>query len=67
MAILQTELETGKNFQESLQKENLKHIKKVKKLITQQDISTTKTSLLDNLVKSLKEKCEIMESTLKVS
>lgn len=66
MAILHTELEAGKVHQDSLQKENVKHIKKVKKLITQQEVSTSKVSVLDGLVKSLKEKYENVEATLKV-
>lgn len=66
VAILQTELEAGKNLSDTLEKENAKNTKKVKKLQTQVDKSNAKIETLETSLKTLEEKHKAAEETLKV-
>lgn len=67
VALLQTELEAGKNLNDTLEKENVKHVKKIKKLTTQIDKSTDKVVTLETSLKSLQDKYAVAEQSLKVS
>lgn len=67
VALLQTELEAGKNLNDALEKENLKHVKKIKKLTTQADKSSSKIQSLESSLKCLQEKHEIVQQSLKVT
>lgn len=66
MALLQTELETGKHLNDSLEKENSKKSKKVKKLTGQLDKANVKIESLETSLKALQEKNAGIEESLKV-
>lgn len=66
VALLQTELEAGKNLNDTLEKENAKHVKKIKKLATLNDKATSKIDSLEASLKALQEKNEAAEQNLKV-
>jgi TolA-binding protein len=63
---LQTELEAGKNLNDTLEKENTKQSKKIKKLTTQVDKSNIKIETLESSLKSLQEQHMAVEASLKV-
>lgn len=67
VALLQTELEAGKSLNETVERENSKNIKKIKKLTTQVDKSTSKIESLESSLKTLQEKHAIAEQSLKVT
>lgn len=67
VALLQTELEAGKNLNDTLEKENMKQTKKIKKLTTQADKSTCKIETLEASLKMLQEKHAAVERDLKVT
>lgn len=66
VVLLQTELEAGKILSDTLEKENAKHLKKIKKLNAQVDKSSDIKNSLENALTALKEKQEIMGQNLKV-
>jgi hypothetical protein len=63
---LQTELEAGKRLNDTLEKENTKQLKKIKKLTMQTDKSNIKIETLESSLKSLQEQHMIAEASLKV-
>lgn len=65
--MLQTELEAGKSLNETVEKENSKNAKKIKKLTTQVEKSTSKIESLESSLKNLQEKHMIAEQSLKVT
>jgi predicted nuclease with TOPRIM domain len=65
--LLQTELEAGKSLNENLEKENAKHVKKIKKLSIQVEKFTSKSDSLEAALKTLQEKQTIDEQSLKVA
>ena len=67
VALLQTELEAGKNLNDTLEKENTKHLKKIKKLTTQHDKSMSTINSLESSLKTQREKQEVSEQNLKVT
>lgn len=67
VALLQTELEAGKNLNDTLEKENSKFQKRLKKLTLQDEKSKSRIDSLENLVKSLQEKMEISEQNSRVN
>lgn len=66
MALLQTELEASKSINDALEKENSKHLKKLKKFKSSLDKSANKVETLEALVKNMQEKLQISETNLKV-
>lgn len=52
---------------ENLEKDNVKHLKKIKKFTTQVDKLTTKSDSLESTLKTLQEKQTIDEQSLKVA
>ena len=66
MAILQTELEAGKNLNDTLEKENTKNTRKIKKLQSNVDKSNAKIDSLESSLKSLQDKYASADETLKV-
>lgn len=66
VAILQTELEAGKNLNDTLEKENTKNTRKIKKLQTHVDKSNAKIDSLESSLKSFQEKTTSADETLKV-
>lgn len=67
VALLQTELEAGKSLNDILEKENAKHLKKIKKITTQADKTANKIETLETSLKTLQEKQEIAQQSLKVT
>lgn len=66
VAILQTELDAGKNLNDMLDKENGKSLKKIKKLTTQQEKTCSKIDTMEITLKTLQEKHAVAEQGLKV-
>lgn len=66
MVLLQTELEAGKSQSENLEKENSRFLKKIKKLSTQNDKSSSRIDTLESSLKSLQDKNAANELALKV-
>jgi septal ring factor EnvC (AmiA/AmiB activator) len=66
VALLQTELEAGKSLNDTLEKENAKHAKKIKKLALQADKTTGKITSLESTLKATQESFESAERGLKV-
>lgn len=66
VAILQTELEAGKNLNDTLEKENTKNTRKIKKLQSNVDKSNAKIDSLESSLKSIEEKYTSADETLKV-
>lgn len=66
VAVLSTELEAGKNLNDTFEKENAKHLRKIKKLTAQVDKSLDLKNSLESALQNLKEKQEKSEQHLKV-
>lgn len=66
MVLLQTELEAGKNLNDTLEKENAKQLKKIRKLNQKVDKSMDTKNSLEIALKTLTGKLENMEQDLKV-
>lgn len=66
VALLQTELEAGKNLNDTLERENTKHAKKIKKLALQADKATAKITSLESTLKATQESFGAAEQGLKV-
>lgn len=64
--MLQTELEAGRNLNETLERENSKLQKKMKKLTIQDEKSKSRIETLENSVKALNERQDINENDLRV-
>lgn len=67
MALLQTELEAGKSLNDILEKENAKHLKKIKKFTTQADKTASKIETLESSLKTLHEKQATALQEIKVT
>jgi glycine cleavage system regulatory protein len=64
--MLQTELEANKNLNDTLEKENVKQSKKIKKLTGLMDKANIKIESLESSLNSLQEKNASAEQGLKV-
>lgn len=64
--MLQTELEAGKNLNDTLERENSKIHKKMKKLTIHDEKSKSRIESLESTIKMLNEKQEINENDLRV-
>lgn len=64
--MLQTELEANKNLNDTLEKENVKQSKKIKKLTGLMDKANIKIESLESSLTSLQEKNASAEQGLKV-
>lgn len=67
VALLQTELEAGKNLNDTIEKENAKHLKKIKKLSSQVDKLTEYKTSMESTLTSLKQKQESCEQNMRVN
>lgn len=66
VALLQTELEAGKNLNDTLERENSKLQKRMKKLTIQDEKSKSRIESLETSLKALNDRQEINENDLRV-
>ncbi|CRL03066.1 CLUMA_CG016634, isoform A [Clunio marinus] len=65
VALLQSELEVSKSLNDTLERENAKNVKKIKKLNTQVTKSASKIESLETTLRNIQEKQEVAEQNLK--